>query len=237
MVRPFGSALTDASHVFDEPTTGLHPHDVERMDDLLIRLRDQGNTVLVAEHEPETLRIGDHTVDLGPGAGSKGGTVCSQGATADQMTSGTVTSRHLDDRATLKEVVRMPTGSLDIGGARTNNLQNVDVDVPLGVLCVLCVVTGVARSGKCSLIHGSLAGRDALVSIDQDPIRGSGRSSPATYTGLLGPIRKAFAKANGVRPSLFSANSEGARPACNARQPAVPGATSSRAGLMDTPVT
>jgi excinuclease UvrABC ATPase subunit len=212
MIRHLGSSLTDVTYVFDEPTIGLHPHDIERMNDLLLRLRDKGNTVLVVEHKPETIAIADHVVDLGPGAGTAGGTVCFEGALEGLRASGTVTGRHLDDRAALKETVRTPAGTLEIRGATTNNLRDVDVDIPLGVLCV---VTGVAGSGKSSLIHGSVSGRDGVVSIDQGAIRGSRRSNPATYTGLLDPIRKAFAKANGVRPALFSANSEGACPNCN----------------------
>ncbi len=207
-----GSSLTDVTYVLDEPTTGLHPHDIERMNGLLLRLRDRGNTVLVVEHEPETIAIADHVVDLGPGAGRAGGTVCYEGTVKGLRASGTVTGRHLDDRAALKEAVRTPTGTLEIRQATTHNLRDVDVDIPLGVLVV---VTGVAGSGKSSLIHGSVAGRDGVVSVDQTPIRGSRRSNPATYTGLLDPIRKAFAKANGVKPALFSANSEGACPNCN----------------------
>ncbi|MGW4801944.1 ATP-binding cassette domain-containing protein, partial [Nonomuraea sp. NPDC004297] len=205
-------SLTDVTYVFDEPTTGLHPHDVQRMNDLLRRLRDKGNTVLVVEHEPETIAIADHVIDLGPGAGSAGGSICFEGTVAGLRAAGTVTGRHLDDRATLKKTVRRPTGTLPIRGASTHNLRGVDVDVPLGVLCV---VTGVAGSGKSSLIHGSVPASAGLVSVDQAPIRGSRRSNPATYTGLLDPIRKAFAKANGVKPALFSANSEGACPGCN----------------------
>ncbi|QSI48779.1 ATP-binding cassette domain-containing protein [Thermobispora bispora] len=212
MIRHLGSPLTDVTYVFDEPTTGLHPHDVKRMNDLLLRLRDKGNTVLVVEHEPETIAIADHVVDLGPGAGTEGGTVCYQGPVDGLLASGTITGRHLGYRASLKQEVRKPTGALEIRGATTHNLRNVDVDIPLGVLVA---VTGVAGSGKSSLIHGSLAGRDGVVAIDQTPIRGSRRSNPATYTGLLDPIRKAFAKANGVKPALFSANSEGACPSCN----------------------
>ncbi|UGQ12334.1 excinuclease ABC subunit UvrA [Yinghuangia sp. ASG 101] len=212
MIRHLGSSLTDTTYVFDEPTTGLHPHDIRRMNDLLLRLRDKGNTVLVVEHKPQTIAIADHVVDLGPGAGSAGGMVCFEG-TVDGLRSGdTVTGRHLDDRAVLKDEVRKPTGSLAITGANTHNLRDVDVDIPLGVLCV---VTGVAGSGKSSLIHGSIPASAGVVSVDQTPIRGSRRSNPATYTGLLDPIRKAFAKANGVKPALFSANSEGACPACN----------------------
>jgi excinuclease UvrABC ATPase subunit len=212
MIRQLGSSLTDVTYVFDEPTTGLHPHDVQRMNDLLLRLRDKGNTVLVVEHEPEAIAIADHVVDLGPGAGAEGGTVCFEGTFEGLRASGTVTGRHLDDRAALREAVRTPTGTLEIRGASAHNLRDVDVDVPLGVLCV---VTGVAGSGKSSLIHGSLSDRDGVVSVDQTAIRGSRRSNPATYTGLLDPIRKAFAKANGVKPALFSANSEGACPNCN----------------------
>ncbi|MEV5427989.1 excinuclease ABC subunit UvrA [Streptomyces sp. NPDC052701] len=211
MIRHLGSSLTDTTYVFDEPTTGLHPHDVQRMNDLLLRLRDKGNTVLVVEHKPETIAIADHVVDLGPGAGAAGGTVCFEGTVEGLRTSGTVTGRHLGDRAALKETVRKPTGTLEIRGARTNNLRDVDVDIPLGVLVV---VTGVAGSGKSSLVHGSLPAGADVVSIDQGAIRGSRRSNPATYTGLLDPIRKAFAKAGGVKPSLFSANSEGACPTC-----------------------
>ena len=212
MIRHLGSSLTDVTYVFDEPTTGLHPHDVQRMNDLLLRLRDKGNTVLVVEHEPETIAIADHVVDLGPGAGTAGGTICFEGTVAGLRAGGTITGRHLDDRTALKQTVRTPTATLEIHGATAHNLQNVDVDIPLGVLVV---VTGVAGSGKSSLIHGSLSGRDGVVSIDQTPIRGSRRSNPSTYSGLLDPIRKAFAKANGVKPALFSANSEGACPNCN----------------------
>jgi excinuclease UvrABC ATPase subunit len=212
MIRHLGSSLTDVTYVFDEPTIGLHPHDVQRMNDLLLQLRDKGNTVLVVEHEPEAIAIADHVVDLGPGAGADGGTVCFEGTVEGLRDSDTVTGRHLDDRAALKENVRTPSGSLEIRGARTHNLQDVDVDIPLGVLVV---VTGVAGSGKSSLIDGSVAGRDGVVAIDQGAIRGSRRSNPATYTGLLDPIRKAFAKANRVKPGLFSANSEGACPNCN----------------------
>jgi excinuclease UvrABC ATPase subunit len=215
MIRHLGSSLTDVTYVFDEPTAGLHPHDIQRMNDLLLRLRDKGNTVLVVEHEPEAIEIADHVVDLGPGAGAAGGTVCFEGTVEGLRASGTVTGRHLDDRATLKETVRTPTGTLEIRGATTHNLRDVDVDIPLGVLVV---VTGVAGSGKSSLVHGSMAGGNrftGVVSVDQAPIKGSRRSNPATYTGLLDPIRKAFAKANGVKPALFSANSEGACPNCN----------------------
>jgi excinuclease ABC A subunit len=212
MIRHLGSSLTDVTYVFDEPTIGMHPHDIERMNDLLQQLRDKGNTVLVVEHKPETIAIADHVVDLGPGAGTEGGTVCFEGTVEDLRGSDTITGRHLDDRATLKDSARTSTGALEIRGASTNNLQDVDVDIPLGVLCV---VTGVAGSGKSSLINGSVAGRDGVVVIDQGAIRGSRRSNPATYTGLLDPIRKAFAKANGVKPGLFSSNSEGACPTCN----------------------
>jgi excinuclease UvrABC ATPase subunit len=212
MIRHLGSSLTDVTYVFDEPTVGLHPHDIQRMNDLLLRLRDKGNTVLVVEHKPETIEIADHVVDLGPGAGTAGGAVCFEGTVEGLRASDTITGRHLDDRAGLKESVRKPTGTLEIRGASANNLQGVDVDIPLGTLVV---VTGVAGSGKSSLIHGSVAGRDGVVAVDQSPIRGSRRSNPATYTGLLDPIRKAFAKANGVKPALFSANSEGACPTCN----------------------
>jgi excinuclease UvrABC ATPase subunit len=212
MIRQLGSSLTDVTYVFDEPTIGLHPHDIQRMNDLLLRLRDKGNTVLVVEHKPETITIADHVVDLGPGPGTAGGTVCFEGTVDDLRASGTITGRHFDDRAKLKETVRTPSGKLEVRGATTHNLQNVDVDVPLGVLVV---VTGVAGSGKSSLIHGSVSGRDGVVTVDQSAIRGSRRSNPATYTGLLDPIRSAFAKANGVKPALFSANSEGACPSCN----------------------
>ena len=212
MVRHLGSSLTDVTYVFDEPTIGLHPHDVERMNDLLLRLRDKGNTVLVVEHEPDTIAIADHVVDLGPGAGTAGGTICYEGTIEGLRASGTITGRHIDDRAVLKEAVRTSTGALEIRGATTHNLQDVDVDIPLGVLCV---VTGVAGSGKSSLVNGSLPPGEGVVSIDQSAIRGSRRSNPATYSGLLDSIRKAFAKANGVKPGLFSANSEGACPTCN----------------------
>ncbi|AEI13240.1 ATP-binding cassette domain-containing protein [Cellulomonas gilvus] len=212
MIRHLGSSLTDVTYVFDEPTIGLHPHDIQRMNELLLQLRDKGNTVLVVEHKPEAIAIADHVVDLGPGAGSAGGEVVFEGTVDQLRSSGTLTGRHLDDRARLKDHVRSPSGTLEIRGAATNNLQEVDVDVPLGVLVV---VTGVAGSGKSSLIHGSLSGREDVVTVDQTAIRGSRRSNPATYTGLLDPIRKAFAKANGVKPALFSANSEGACPTCN----------------------
>ncbi|MET7494815.1 excinuclease ABC subunit UvrA [Streptomyces sp900116325] len=212
MIRHLGSSLTDVTYVFDEPTIGLHPHDIRRMNDLLLRLRDKGNTVLVVEHKPEAIAIADHVVDLGPGAGTAGGAVCFEGTIEGLRASGTVTGRHLDDRAALKETVRKSTGALEIRDATRHNLQGVDVDIPLGVLCV---VTGVAGSGKSSLIHGSVPASAGVVSVDQAPIRGSRRSNPATYTGLLDPIRKAFAKANGVKPALFSANSEGACPNCN----------------------
>ncbi|MCC3775058.1 excinuclease ABC subunit UvrA [Streptomyces sp. UNOB3_S3] len=212
MIRHLGSSLTDVTYVFDEPTTGLHPHDIQRMNDLLLRLRDKGNTVLVVEHEPETIAIADHVVDLGPGAGTEGGTVCFEGTVEGLRAGGTITGRHLDDRTVLKEVVRKPTGTLPIRGATAHNLRGVDVDIPLGVLVA---VTGVAGSGKSSLVHGSIPADEGVVSVDQTPIRGSRRSNPATYTGLLDPIRKAFAKANGVKPALFSANSEGACPTCN----------------------
>ncbi|MFC1443435.1 excinuclease ABC subunit UvrA [Streptacidiphilus sp. N1-10] len=222
MIRHLGSSLTDVTYVFDEPTIGLHPHDISRMNDLLLRLRDKGNTVLVVEHKPQTIAIADHVVDLGPGAGTGGGTICFEGGVEGLRTSGTVTGRHFDDRAALKEKVRTPTGALELRGASAHNLQDVDVDIPLGVLVV---VTGVAGSGKSSLVQGSLvqgsaaggsaAPGEGVVSIDQGAIRGSRRSNPATYSGLLDPIRKAFAKANGVKPALFSANSEGACPNCN----------------------
>ena len=213
MIRHVGSSpLTDVTYVFDEPTAGLHPHDVVRMNDLLLRLRDKGNTVLVVEHEPETMAIADHVVDLGPGAGLAGGTVCFEGTVEGLRASGTITGRHFGDRAALKEKVRTPTGALEIRGATAHNLQDVDVDIPLGVLVV---VTGVAGSGKSSLVHGSIPAGAGVVSVDQTPIKGSRRSNPATYTGLLDPIRTAFAKANGVKPALFSANSEGACPNCN----------------------
>ncbi|MFI2632232.1 ATP-binding cassette domain-containing protein [Streptomyces collinus] len=215
MIRHLGSALTDVTYVFDEPSIGLHPHDIQRMNNLLLRLRDKGNTVLVVEHKPETIAIADHVVDLGPGAGTAGGTVCFEGTLEGLRGSDTVTGRHLDDRAKIKATVRKPTGALEVRGASANNLHSVDVDIPLGVLTV---VTGVAGSGKSSLVHGSMArqaGAEGVVAIDQTPIRGSRRSNPATYTGLADPIRKAFAKANGVKPALFSANSEGACPTCN----------------------
>ncbi|MBB5126461.1 excinuclease UvrABC ATPase subunit [Streptomyces albaduncus] len=212
MIRHLGSSLTDVTYVFDEPTIGLHPHDIQRMNNLLLRLRDKGNTVLVVEHKPEAIAIADHVVDLGPGAGSAGGTVCFEGTVEGLRASDTVTGRHLDDRASVKDTVREPTGKLPIRGATANNLRGVDVDIPLGVLTV---VTGVAGSGKSSLVHGSIPAAEGVIAVDQTPIRGSRRSNPATYTGLLDPIRKAFAKANGVKPALFSANSEGACPTCN----------------------
>jgi excinuclease UvrABC ATPase subunit len=212
MIRHLGSSLTDVTYVFDEPTIGLHPHDIERMNDLLLRLRDKGNTVLVVEHKPEVIDIADQVVDLGPRAGTGGGEIVYEGDGDGLRAAGTLTGKHLDDRATLKAEVRKPSGALEVRGASTHNLADVDVDIPLGALVV---VTGVAGSGKSSLLHGSVSGREGVVSVDQTPIRGSRRSNPATYTGLLDPIRKAFAKANGVKPALFSANSEGACPTCN----------------------
>ena len=212
MIRHLGSSLTDVTYVFDEPTIGLHPHDIQRMNDLLLQLRNKGNTVLVVEHKPEAIAIAEHVVDLGPGAGTEGGEVVFEGTVEGLRASGTVTGRHLDDRASLKPSVRTPSGVLEVRGASAHNLQDVDVEIPLGVLVV---VTGVAGSGKSSLIHGSVSGRDGVVSVDQAAIKGSRRSNPATYSGLLDPIRKAFAKANGVKPALFSANSEGACPNCN----------------------
>jgi len=212
MIRHLGSSLTDVTYVFDEPTIGLHPHDIQRMNTLLLQLRDKGNTVLVVEHKPEAIVIADHVVDLGPGAGAQGGEVVFEGTVDGLRASGTLTGRHLDDRASVKPSVRAPSGMLAVRGASTHNLHDVDVDIPLGVLVVL---TGVAGSGKSSLIQGSVAGRDGVVSVDQGAIKGSRRSNPATYTGLLDPIRKAFAKVNGVKPALFSANSEGACPNCN----------------------
>jgi excinuclease UvrABC ATPase subunit len=212
MVRHLGSSLTDVTYVFDEPTVGLHPHDIQRMNDLLLRLRDKGNTVLVVEHKPEVIAIADHVVDLGPRAGTEGGEVVFEGTVAALRASATLTGRHLDDRVCLKPSVRTPSGVLEVRAASTNNLRDVDVDIPLGVLVA---VTGVAGSGKSSLVHGSVSGLDGVVSVDQAAIRGSRRSNPATYTGLLDPIRKAFAKANGVKPALFSANSEGACPTCD----------------------
>lgn len=206
MVRHLGSSLTDVTYVFDEPTVGLHPHDIERMNGLLLRLRDKGNTVLVVEHKPETIEIADHVVDLGPGAGSSGGRICFTGDVAGLRASDSLTGRHLDHRTRLREKVRQPSGQLSITGADLHNLKDVSVDIPLGVLTV---VTGVAGSGKSSLIHGSLPRRDDVAVVDQAPIRGSRRSNPATYSGLLDAIRTAFAKANGVRAALFSANSEG----------------------------
>jgi excinuclease UvrABC ATPase subunit len=229
MIRHLGSSLTDVTYVFDEPTIGLHPHDIQRMNNLLLQLRDKGNTVLVVEHKPETIAIGDHVVDLGPGAGTAGGTVCFEGTVDGLRGSDTITGRHLDDRARIKESVRSSSGALEVRGASMHNLQDVDVDIPLGVLCVL---TGVAGSGKSSLIQGSVAGRDGVVVIDQVGIRGSRRSNPATYTGLLEPIRKAFAKANGVKPALFSSNSEGACPTCNGA-----GVIYTELGIMDTVAT
>ncbi|EWM09852.1 excinuclease ABC subunit UvrA [Kutzneria sp. 744] len=212
MIRHLGSSLTDVTYVFDEPTIGLHPHDIQRMNELLLRLRDKGNTVLVVEHKPNTIAIADHVIDLGPGAGSAGGEVCFEGTVAGLRKSGTVTGRHFDDRSSVKKSVREPSGALEIRGATAHNLRKVDVDIPLGVLTV---ITGVAGSGKSSLVHGSIPTDLGVVSVDQTPIRGSRRSNPATYTGLLEPIRKAFAKVNNVKPALFSANSEGACPNCN----------------------
>ncbi|MBX3142246.1 MAG: excinuclease ABC subunit UvrA [Trueperaceae bacterium] len=229
MIRHLGSSLTDVTYVFDEPTAGLHPHDVRRMNDLLLRLRDKGNTVLVVEHEAETVLVADHVVDIGPGAGSKGGTVVYQGDVAGLRASGTLTGRHLDDKAKLKDKSRKPKGVIEIRGATRHNLKGVDVDVPLGVLVV---VTGVAGSGKSSLMHGSLPGSAGVVAVDQTPIKGSRRSNPATYTGLLEPIRKAFAKENGVKPALFSANSEGACPVCNGN-----GEIYTELGFMETVAT
>jgi excinuclease ABC A subunit len=226
MIRHLGSSLTDITYVFDEPTIGLHPHDIQRMNDLLLRLRDKGNTVLVVEHKPEAIVIADHVIDLGPGAGTAGGAVCFAGTVEGLRGSGTITGHHLDDRATVKETVRTPTGSLEIRGASAHNLRDVDVDIPLGVLVV---ITGVAGSGKSSLVHGSIPAGAGVVSIDQGAIRGSRRSNPATYTGLLEPIRKAFAKANGVKPALFSANSEGACLVCNGA-----GVIFTELGFMDT---
>ncbi|WP_438388938.1 ATP-binding cassette domain-containing protein [Actinopolyspora saharensis] len=212
MIRHLGSSLTDVTYVFDEPTIGLHPHDIRRMNDLLLRLRDKGNTVLVVEHDPEVIATADHVVDLGPGAGSAGGTICFEGTVEGLRSGETLTGHHLDDRVAVKKQVREPTGTLEIRGATSHNLADVDVDIPLGVLCV---ITGVAGSGKSSLVHESIPPEAGVIPVDQDAIRGSRRSNPATYTGLLDPIRKAFAKANGVKPALFSANSEGACPGCN----------------------
>ena len=212
MIRQLGSSLTDVTYVFDEPTIGLHPHDIQRMNELLLQLRDKGNTVLVVEHKPEAIAIADHVVDLGPRAGGEGGEVVFEGTVAGLRKSKTLTGRHLDDRASLKESVRESSEALEVRGASTHNLQDVDVDIPLGVLVV---ITGVAGSGKSSLIDGSVSGRDGVVTVDQTAIRGSRRSNPATYTKLLDPVRKAFAKANDVKPGLFSANSEGACPNCN----------------------
>ncbi len=212
MIRHLGSSLTDVTYVFDEPTIGLHPHDIDKMNELLLALRDKGNTVLVVEHKPEAIAIADHVVDLGPKAGSAGGQLMYEGTVAGLRASDTITGRHLDDRATLKDTVRTSTQAFEVRGANTNNLKNIDVDIPLGVLTVL---TGVAGSGKSSLVRGSVAGAEGVISVDQGAIKGSRRSNPATYTGLLEPIRKAFAKANGVKPALFSANSEGACPTCN----------------------
>jgi excinuclease UvrABC ATPase subunit len=229
MIRHLGSSLTDVSYIFDEPSIGLHPHDIQRMNDLLLQLRDKGNTVLVVEHKPETIAIADHVVDLGPGAGIAGGEVVFEGTVDELRASGTITGRHLDDRAGLKPSVRTPSGALEVRGASAHNLQNVDVDIPIGLLVV---VTGVAGAGKSSLIHGSVSGRHGVVSVDQTPIRGSRRSNPATYTGLLEPIRKAFAKTNGVKPALFSANSEGACPSCNGA-----GVIYTELGFMETVAT
>jgi excinuclease UvrABC ATPase subunit len=229
MIRHLGSSLTDVTYVFDEPTIGLHPHDIQRMNDLLLQLRDKGNTVLVVEHKPESIAIADHVVDLGPRAGTEGGVVVFEGTIEGLRASDTLTGRHLDDRASLRPSVRTPSEVLEVRGASLHNLQDVDVDIPLGVLCV---VTGVAGSGKSSLIHGSVSPRKGVVAIDQGAIRGSRRSNPATYTGLLDPIRKAFAKANGVKPALFSANSEGACPTCNGA-----GVIYTELGFMDTVAT
>jgi excinuclease UvrABC ATPase subunit len=229
MIRHLGSSLTDVTYVFDEPTIGLHPHDIQRMNDLLLQLRDKGNTVLVVEHKPEMIAIADHVVDLGPRAGIEGGEVVFEGSVEGLRVSDTLTGRHLDDRASLKPSVRTPSGVLEVRGADTHNLQDIDIDIPLGVLVV---ITGVAGSGKSSLIHGSVSGRDGVVSVDQTPIRGSRRSNPATYSGLLDPIRKAFAKANGVKPALFSANSEGACPTCNGA-----GVIYTELGFMETVAT
>ncbi|WP_345750262.1 excinuclease ABC subunit UvrA [Microbacterium rhizophilus] len=226
MLRHLGSSLTDVTYVFDEPTIGLHPHDIQRMNGLLEQLRDKGNTVLVVEHKPETIAIADHVIDLGPAAGSAGGTICFEGTVDGLKISGTLTGQHLDDRASLKPAVRSATGAIEVRGATSHNLQDVSVNIPLGVLTV---VTGVAGSGKSSLIHGSVSPRDGVVAIDQGAIRGSRRSNPATYTGLLEPIRKAFAKANGVKPALFSANSEGACPTCKGA-----GVIITELGFMDT---
>jgi excinuclease UvrABC ATPase subunit len=229
MIRHLGSSLTDVTYVFDEPTIGLHPHDIQRMNDLLLQLRDKGNTVLVVEHKPESIAIADHVVDLGPRAGTEGGVVVFEGTVEGLRASDTLTGRHLDDRASLKPSVRTPSKMLEVRGASLHNLQDIDVDIPLGVLCV---VTGVAGSGKSSLIHGSVSPQKGVVAIDQGAIRGSRRSNPATYTGLLDPIRKAFAKANGVKPALFSANSEGACPTCNGA-----GVIYTELGFMDTVAT
>ena len=226
LLRHLGSSLTDVTYVFDEPTIGLHPHDIQRMNTLLRELRDKGNTVLVVEHKPETIEIADHIVDLGPGAGAGGGEICFEGTVDGLRASGTLTGRHLDDRASLKSSVRSATGAIEVRGASANNLQDVDVDIPTGVLTV---ITGVAGSGKSSLIHGSVSPREGVVAIDQGSIRGSRRSNPATYTGMLEPIRKAFAKANGVKPALFSANSEGACPTCKGA-----GVIVTELGFMDT---
>jgi excinuclease UvrABC ATPase subunit len=229
MIRHLGSALTDVTYVFDEPTIGLHPHDIQRMNDLLLRLRDKGNTVLVVEHKPEVIAIADHVIDLGPGAGTAGGEVVFEGTMEKLRASDTITGRHLDDRASVKPSVRTPSGALEVRGASTHNLKDVDVDIPLGTLVV---ITGVAGSGKSSLVDGSVSGRDGVVTVDQSAIKGSRRSNPATYTGLLDPIRKAFAKANGVRPALFSANSEGACPTCNGA-----GVIYTELGFMETVAT
>ena len=226
LLRHLGSSLTDVTYVFDEPTIGLHPHDIQRMNTLLQRLRDKGNTVLVVEHKPETIAIADHVVDLGPGAGTGGGEICFEGSVDELRRSDTLTGRHLDDRARLKDATRAATGTIQVRGATTHNLQDVDVDIPTGVLTV---ITGVAGSGKSSLVHGSVSGRDGVVAIDQAAIRGSRRSNPATYTGMLEPIRKAFGKANGVKPAMFSANSEGACPSCKGA-----GVIITQLGFMDT---
>ena len=212
MIRHLGSALSDVTYVFDEPTVGLHPHDIQRMNGLLAGLRDKGNTVLVVEHKPEVIGIADHVIDLGPGAGTHGGTICYSGAVDGLLASDTLTGKHFTTRAALNTTPRKATGAMAVRGASMHNLKNLSVDIPTGVMCA---ITGVAGSGKSTLIHSTIAKREDVAVVDQTAIRGSRRSNPATYTGIMDPIRAAFAKANGVKPALFSANSTGACPACS----------------------